>query len=1044
MSAHEVRVRLLGGFGVSVDGGALPDGGWRRRSAASLVKLLALAPGRRLHREQVLAALWPGTDPAEAAPRLHKAAHYARRWMVDAGSLVLAGELVALWPDGEVVVDAVAVEERARRALAARDAGLAATAADAWTGELLPDDPYEEWAAEPRDRLRLLRLDVLRLARRWDDVAALEPADEQAHVELARRLAAQGDRAAALRQFERLERALRTELGVDLSPAAARLRTSLLAAREPRPGDLVGRDEELARVRALLARVRQGTGRVLFVSGPAGVGKTSLLAALEAEATDAGMRVGTGLAARLDGAWPYAPVLEALADLSRRHPALLDGLDDAMRQEIERALSGREGGWNGVGGHQRLFIAAAELLRLAAAGAGAVLVVDDAHEADEASLRLLHFLSRATVGDRVAVVVGARPVPAGVLADVRGSLLGRGNAGTLDLVPLSPADAVALARRHAPSVPVPALQAVAAAAGGLPFGVVEGARAVAADPSAAPGHAVLPPGVPVEVLRAVAPVAVLGPSFDTDEFVELTGLGDDEAYAVLDAAVAARLLRRTATGFSFAHALHREALLDRFAGRGGRRGAHRAAARALQRLGRSPGRIGHHLVQAGATAEAVPWVLQAAETEAALGAYRDALATLDRVRAAATGENAGRLLALRADLLSSCGDLAAVDAYREALAAVTTEGLRARVRTRLARAATRHGDLDTAAAAIEGLQPDGSSNDGDLLVARAHLAYYRRDFAAAADAVDEARRRLALGAPVDGRVFDVVALQGLLAHHRGEWFQRLRSELRVGVSRPQFAIELFDSHLCVAEYLLYGPTPYDEVLELAADLRRTAERAGVARAVAFAVALRGEAALLKGDLDLAERELTEAADLHHALEAPGGEAHALQRLAEVHLHRGDAARAGPLLHRAVPLARWSIIGQCLLPRIYGTMIDAAGDAEAAVAVVDRAEATLGPNSDDQCGFCAIMLAAPAARARAAVGDLPGARRWLAVAEASGSHWEGTAWEAALIEVRGALAAAELRPVEASRLLTSAAALFDSTGQPFDAARCRTALAPVPG
>src|SRR6266487_5461776 len=62
---------------------------------------------------------------------------------------------------------------------------------------------------------------------------------------------------------------------------------------------------------------------------------------------------------------------------------------------------------------------------------------------------------------------------------------------------------------------------------------------------------------------------------------------------------------------------------------------------------------------------------------------------------------------------------------------------------------------------------------------------------------------------------------------------------------------IFDGYLCSAEYLLYGPTPYAEVLELARDLRGTAERSGALRAAAFARALSGEAALLSGDLDLA-------------------------------------------------------------------------------------------------------------------------------------------------------------------------------------------------
>jgi tetratricopeptide (TPR) repeat protein len=430
----------------------------------------------------------------------------------------------------------------------------------------------------------------------------------------------------------------------------------------------------------------------------------------------------------------------------------------------------------------------------------------------------------------------------------------------------------------------------------------------------------------------------------------------------------------------------------------------------------------------------VPWLLRAAEVGASLGAYRDALATLELIRPSARGEDAARLLALQADLLSACGDLGAVDAYRAALAAATQPPLRARLRTRLARTATQHGDLETAAAALEGLQPDGSSNDGDLLVTRGHLAMWRGDLTAAADAAEEAQRRLALDASTDGRLFHLVTLQGLLAHFRGQWFQRLRAELRTGARRPDLAAGLFDSHLCVAEFLLYGPTPYDEVLRLADELCRTAERAGVPRAVAFAVALRGEAALLKGDLALAEAELARSAELHHSLEFPGGEAHSLQRLAEVHVQRGDRAAALPLLQRALPLARWAIFGRCLLPRIYGTMIDAAGDPDEAVAVVERAEATLGV--DEQCPFCGIMLAVPAARACAAAGDLPGARRWFGRAETVEARWEGTSWEASLLEVRGLLARAEGDERQARRLLLAAAGLFDGSGQPLDAVRCR--------
>jgi hypothetical protein len=878
---------------------------------------------------------------------------------------------------------------------------------------------------------------VLRLAERWEVLTAADPGDEHAHLALIRRLARAGDRRAAMRQFERLERGLRRELGVAPSESALRLRDELLAVdgaapvRRPVAVSLVGRDRERAVVGQLLDSARQGRGGVLYVAGVAGAGKTALLTCVEADAGARRMRLGKGTAAMIEGDWPYAPILDALADLCRHHPNLLDGLDDTFRDEIERALSGRQFSWDGQGAHQRLFVAVAELLRLAAAGAGAVLVIDDAHDADEASLRLLHYLARSTITERMLIAIGHRPVGAGVFADVRRSLLERRSAATLELGPLSSVDAATLTRRHTPAVDPAILDLIYKGSGGLPFAVVELARAVSADgpPTV---RTLIPAELSESALNALASAAVLGSAFDTDEFTGVTGLSDEDAYATLDEALARRILHRTKGGYTFRHALVRDSLLET-AGHDDRRAAHLVAAQALERLGRSPARIGHHLVQAGEESRAVPWILTAAETEAALGAYRDALATLQTVRAAASGADLARLLALRADLFSACADLGALNAYREALEVETDPAARTRLRTRLARAATVAGDLETAQLALDGLDLDGSDNDAALLLARGNLAFYLNDFTAADAAANEARRRITLGAR-SWRLFDLVTLQGLLAHYRGEWFQKLRVELRNGMRRPDLAVGIFDSHLCVAEYLLYGPTPYDEVLELADELRDTAERAGVLRAVAFAMALRGEAALLKGDLDLAETELYAAADLHRVLESPAGEAHSLQRLAEVYLARDDRAAANHLLQRALPLARWSSIGQHLLHRVYGCMIMAAPDREAARAVVDRAESTLG--KEDSCIFCSIMLALPSAQACADVGDLDEAHRHIRAAERSLRLWEGTAWEASLLEARAHVARAERRDADAQRLFTEAAVRFETAGQPLDAQRCR--------
>jgi DNA-binding SARP family transcriptional activator len=65
------EVRLLGGFSVALGGKPVDASHWNRRAAAGLVKVLALAAGRRAHREQVMNALWPDCAVAEAMPRLH-------------------------------------------------------------------------------------------------------------------------------------------------------------------------------------------------------------------------------------------------------------------------------------------------------------------------------------------------------------------------------------------------------------------------------------------------------------------------------------------------------------------------------------------------------------------------------------------------------------------------------------------------------------------------------------------------------------------------------------------------------------------------------------------------------------------------------------------------------------------------------------------------------------------------------------------------------------------------------------------------------------
>jgi DNA-binding SARP family transcriptional activator/tetratricopeptide (TPR) repeat protein len=1039
-----VRVRLLGEFEVRVDGVPVPSDAWTRRHASALVKRLALADGHRLHREQVIEDLWPGLPVEEAAPRLHKAAHFARKALGLVDAVVLRQELVLLLPSTALRVDVEEFARLGREAQQSADPAAVQQALEAYGGELLADARYEEWADAPRETVRQLHLALLRQDRRWEEILAVEPADEQAHLELARALAERRDLRGALRQLDRLDHALMHELGTTAGPEATELRARLeRAARSPdrdvRPAQpagrrsvrLVERREIEEAIRDTLDRADSGRGGPLVLAGPPGVGKSVLLSMAERIAVRRGWRTGRGSASAIEGPWPYAPVLEALADLCRQHPALLDGLDDVYREEINRALAGSQLEWSGESAHQRLFVAAAELARLAATGHGLLLVVDDVHDADEASMRLLHYIARCAAREPIVVALAHRPMVRPGIREVLTSLLARSPGARIEVPALSERGLRRLLAEASPELTDDAVTHVWRVSAGVPFTALELARA--ADPER-PGD-VLPP-LPDPVRRTFERVALLGTAFTIDELLAVGEGPEEEVYAQLEAGLGALLVEPADPGFRFRHPLIREVLVDRMAPYDRVR-ARVLVAERLDELGAPPSRVAHQLIEAGLLTRAAPYVLRATETAGALGAYRDALAMVDAVREHASETDRAHLLARRGDLLLALGEPSAVEAYSEALP--ITSGTEHRlVRARLARAACFSGDFEAAEGALAGLGLEDDRADPQILMARGHLAYFVGDSETAWNVACQARELLHLGDDA-WQMAELVSLQGLIAHQRGEWFERFRLELRRTQGKERLAVALFDAHLCVAEYVLYGPVPYAELIEQTEGLRTSATRSGALRGIAFATALIGEAALLGGDLDRAERELTEAAELHRDIDARSGESHSLQRLAEVRLLQGDKAEARRLLEQALPLARWSAMGMHLLQRLYGTLIKAAPDLEAARAVLDRAMATLDEN--DHCIFCDVMLEVPAAILCADLGELDEASRHLAAAEASAAHWSGTAWQAAVLEARAHLVAAQGDTDGSARLWARAAGLFEAAGQPRDAARCRAGLAP---
>ena len=299
MGDRALRIRLLGGFEVAGDA-AVPESAWRLRRAKSLVKLLALAPDRRMHREQVAEVLWPDRDQSSAANNLRQALFTARRALDAAGGegsrcLSVRDGLLAL---ADVDIDVDAFEEAAAQARAQPSVAACEAAVALYGGELLPEDRYEEWTAARREAVRerhlwlLVTLAELHEAT-GDGAAAIEalqravvedPLHEAAHRELMRLFAAAGRQQQALAQYQQLRDALRRELAADPDPETRRLHRELLAGGVEEPAavrsasnlphrvtSFVGRRRELTELSAMLDRTR-----LLTLVGPGGCGKTRL------------------------------------------------------------------------------------------------------------------------------------------------------------------------------------------------------------------------------------------------------------------------------------------------------------------------------------------------------------------------------------------------------------------------------------------------------------------------------------------------------------------------------------------------------------------------------------------------------------------------------------------------------------------------------------------------------------------------------------------------------------------------------------------------
>lgn len=290
-----ILISLLGGFSVCVAGKPV-DRGWRLNKAKTLVKLLALAPQQhRLHRDQVVEILWPDAEMRAAANNLHQVVHAARS-TVGPGLIVLHNDMVQLGSDAGLTVDVDLFDRAAATARASGDVAALQGALALWSGELLPEDPFAEWAAGHRERLNesyaalvaVMGSSLLRAGQpeaalvHVEPLAATRPLDEHLHRLLIELLVVCGRRWEAIEAYERLRGALEDAFAGEPEPQTRALYRRMLTGGGPTstrgPHNLPASSTSFVGRRRLLDELSRSLERtrLLSLTGVGGVGKSRL------------------------------------------------------------------------------------------------------------------------------------------------------------------------------------------------------------------------------------------------------------------------------------------------------------------------------------------------------------------------------------------------------------------------------------------------------------------------------------------------------------------------------------------------------------------------------------------------------------------------------------------------------------------------------------------------------------------------------------------------------------------------------------------------
>jgi DNA-binding CsgD family transcriptional regulator len=384
---------------------------------------------------------------------------------------------------------------------------------------------------------------------------------------------------------------------------------------------LLERERELEALRDGVAGVATGRAGLIVIEGPAGIGKTRLLAEARRLAEDAGARVVVARASELERGLAFGVVRQLFEQELRASDSAPQGAAEAAREVFDWSAPAADG--EALDDASFALLHGLYWLTVNVAGdAPLVIAVDDLHWCDVPSLRYLGYLVRRLEGLSVTLMCTVRPHEGRVRGALLGEVLDDPLAVALHPGPLSIDGTRRLVTERLHGDTHPAFStACHTATGGNPLLLGELLKALHAEgvqPDAGHVDAVADLGpralsravlvrlarLPADAAKVASAAAVLGDETELSLVAELAGLEQDAAASAASALVAAEILSPQ-PAITFMHPLVGAAVYEDIPAHE-RSIAHERAAQLLRERGHPPGVVAVHLALAPARGE--EWV----------------------------------------------------------------------------------------------------------------------------------------------------------------------------------------------------------------------------------------------------------------------------------------------------------------------------------------------------------------------------------------------------------------------------------------------------